>query len=214
MSRDADRPSYGELIATLAAAGGHVGLEVFVSATAAPRIYNAAAVAAFAVYFLWRAATTDGALREWGFRRDNFLPALRANLHFGFVATLAMLGYGLAAGTLPVPSEFWLALALYPVWGIAQQFALQNLVARNLRDLVPHPLLRAFAAAALFSAAHYPRLELMGLVFPAGLVFVWIYQRRPNLWAVGLVHAWLGALAIYVVLEENPLGILMRSLAE
>jgi hypothetical protein len=201
------------LIATLAAAGGHIGLELFVSATVIPRIYNFVAAAGFVVYFIWRAAARDGMLREWGLRRDNFLPALRANLCFGVTATLLMLAYGLTAGTLPVPSEFWLALLLYPGWGIAQQFALQNLVARNLTELVPYPLLRAISAAVLFSAAHYPRLALMGLVFPAAMAFVLIYQRWPNLWAVGLVHGWLAAPALYIVLEENPLRLLLRALA-
>ena len=54
----------------------------------------------------------------------------------------------------------------------------------------------------------------MALTLVAGLAFTWIYETYGNLWAVGIVHGLLGALAYYAVLGQNPgaelLGILGR----
>jgi membrane protease YdiL (CAAX protease family) len=44
----------------------------------------------------------------------------------------------------------------------------------------------------------------MVLTFVAGLVFTWIYERHNNLWAIGIVHGILGAVAYYVVLGHDP----------
>jgi hypothetical protein len=137
-------------------------------------------------------------------RLDNLPRALAAQLGFAAVGAAVLLGWGRAVGTVSIPSTFWLALALYPVWGTAQQFALQNLVARNLRGMLPDGLPVALVSAALFGAAHYPRLELTLLTFLAGFFFTWIYRRLPNLWAVGIAHGLLGALAFYIVLGEDP----------
>ena len=89
-------------------------------------------------------------------------------------------------GTLAVPATFWLTLGLYPIWGLAQQFALQNFIARNLVGMIPSSLGLALVAAALFSASHYPRMELVVLTLVGGIFFTWIYRRHPNLWAVGI----------------------------
>ena len=90
------------------------------------------------------------------------------------------------------------------MWGTAQQFGLQNLVAKNLSGLLPNRLALALVSALLFGAAHCPRGPLMLLAFSAGLFFTLIYRRFPNLWAVGIAHGILGALAFYIVLGEDP----------
>ena len=95
-------------------------------------------------------------------------------------------------------------MALYPVWGIAQQFALQNLIANNLSGFISKPLGIAVLAATLFALSHYPRLELVALTFVAGVFFTLIYRKNPNLWAVGIAHGLLGSMAFYIVLQEDP----------
>jgi len=196
-------PCYPEVVAVACAGLLHIVAEIALSEMAA-RVYNAVASVGFLVHVIWRARVTHGALRAWGMRRDNFWSGLFAQLGFGAVATIAIVGYGLAINSLTLPWTFWMTVALYPAWGIAQQFALQNLIARNLTGVLSRPLAIAGAAAAIFAFAHYPRVDLVLLSLVAGFFFTLIYRRVPNLWAVGIVHGIFGALAVYVVLNEDP----------
>ncbi|MCF7855325.1 MAG: CPBP family intramembrane metalloprotease, partial [Candidatus Pacebacteria bacterium] len=155
-------------------------------------------------YVVWRGFRNPDLRRVWGVRQDHFLPALKHSLLFAIPATLVLVMYGGARGRFPIPLTFWLVLVLYPLWGIAQQFALQALVTKNLRAVTRAPLARALCVAILFSLAHFPNAWLMVLVFPAGLVFTLIFERYPNIWAIGLVHGLLGSLAYYLVLGKDP----------
>ena len=65
-------------------------------------------------------------------------------------------------------------------------------------------MLLAFVAALLFSLSHIPRLPLSALALIGGFFFTLIYQRHPNLWAVGIVHGILAGLAFYILLQEDP----------
>lgn len=208
-SEYADGPCLGELVTILLAGTVHVATELLVSESVA-LASSAGMSIAFGLYIIGRARRTAGALRVWGMRRDNFGPALRAHLGFAALGTLALLGYGTAAGSLSLPSTFWLTLALYPAWGIVQQFALQNLIARNLTGALRSPLGLALAAALLFGASHWPRLDLVVLTVIAGVFFTLIYRKHPNLWAVGIAHGVLGSFAVYLVLQEDPGAALLR----
>jgi len=199
----ADRPCYGELVAVVLTGAVHVLSELWLSATIS-RLFNAGASIVFLAYVVWRVRRTEGVLRAWGMRRDNLRPALLAQMGFTVVGALALVGVGAVWGSLRVPATFWLTLALYPVWSVAQQFALQNLVARNLAGVVRNPVALAVSASALFAASHYPEVELVLLTVVAGVFFTLIYRRFPNLWAVGIAHAILGSLAVHLVLEQDP----------
>ena len=50
----------------------------------------------------------------------------------------------------------------------------------------------------------------MVLTLGAGFFFTLIYRRHPNLWAVGILHGFLGALAYYLVLGEDPGGMVIN----
>ena len=197
------RPCYPELVAIVCAGLLHVVAEIALSELAA-RTFNIFVSVCFLIYLIWRARTSSGAVQAWGMRRGNFCPALRAQLSFGAVGAVAIVVFGLATDSLNLPWSFWMTVALYPVWGIAQQFALQNLIARNLTAVLSHPVAIAGASAVVFSAAHYPRADLMVLTLISGFFFTLIYRRVPNLWAVGIVHGLLGSLAVYVILHEDP----------
>jgi membrane protease YdiL (CAAX protease family) len=190
-------------VAVLVAGSLHVLVEIGFS-DAVARAYNAVVSVAFLVYLVRRARRTPGALRVWGMRRDNFRPALRAQLVFVAVGAAALVVYGAATGSLSLPATFWTTVALYPIWGVAQQFALQNLLARNLTRVLATPPALALGAAVLFALSHVPRWELVVLTLVAGVAFTLIYRRFPNLWAVGIAHGVLGSLAAYIVLREDP----------
>ena len=167
-------------------------------------IYNLAVAGLWGVYALWRMFTTPGMARAWGFRRDTFFSALEPCALVGLCAVVPLLMYGHAFGRWPLPATCWMTLLLYPWYGIAQQFALQALVARNLRPLISGRVLRMCATACIFSAAHFPNPWLMVLTVPLGLALTWISERSPNLWAVGILHGVLGALVYYLVLGLDP----------
>jgi membrane protease YdiL (CAAX protease family) len=197
------QPSISELLVVVAIGAAHVCIEL-VASVEATRVYNVAAGVGVTAYLIWRATTTNNILRVWGMRRDNFWQALRVQLIFGGPAAACLILFGLMNGTVPLPPSFWLVCALYPFFGIAQQFVLQNLIARNLAMFVPHRVLLAFSSSLLFSLSHIPRLPLSVLALIAGFFLTLIYQRHQNLWAVGIVHGILAGLTFYIVLQQDP----------
>lgn len=201
-------PRVGELVAVIAAGTAHVLTELLLSEAVAFGV-SAAVSVAFLGYLAWRVRVTPGVVRAWGMRGDNFSEALRAHLPFVAAGAAALLMFGAASGSFGLPATFWLTLALYPMWGAAQQFALQNLIARNLSGLTSSALGVATVAAALFGASHYPRLDLVVLTLIAGVPLTLIYRRCPNLWAVGIAHGVLGSLAAYLVLGEDPGAVIL-----
>jgi membrane protease YdiL (CAAX protease family) len=197
------RACYGELWAVILAGAAHVAAELAVSEVAA-RLLNGGLVGAFLIYVIWRARQGPGVFHRWGMRRDNFWPAMGFQLLFVVVGVGVLAILGAALGSLMLPGTFWVALALYPIWGLAQQFALQNLIAKNLEAAIPREIPIAVAASCLFGIAHFPRMELVALTVVAGFFFTLIYRRVPNLWAVGIAHGILGSVAVYVVLGKDP----------
>ncbi len=202
-------PSYGELTAILLAGAVHVLVEVGFSGLVATW-YNVGVSVSFVVYIVWRIRHTPGVLRIWGFRGDNFVSAVRGQLWFVVVGVFVLVVYAAVAKSLVLPYTFWLTIALYPVWGVAQQFALQNLIAKNITGVFSKPVALAVGSATLFAISHYPRLELVALTFVSGVFFTLIYRKFPNLWAVGVAHGLLGSLAFYLVLQEDPGAVILR----
>ena len=204
-----DRPNYGELAAIILAGLVHILTEAL-STESIALLFSSVVSIAFVAYLMFRAIREPTILGVWGMRLDNFWPALRAQTTFVAVAALGLVGIGVISGSLALPETFWLTLALYPIWGTAQQFALQNLIARNLTGMLSNPLAIAATASALFGLSHYPRVDLMILTLIGGMFFTLIYRRYPNLWAVGIAHGVLGALAVYLVVKEDPGAVILN----
>jgi uncharacterized protein len=205
-------PSKIELGLVILTGAGHVAVEVATqglrgaadSLNRPQHYYNLAACCLWGAYLVRRMIRTPAILRAWGFRTQGFIAAIKDSTVFFVFALVILLAYGQVMHRLALPQTFWLVLALYPLWGLAQQFALQALITTNLRKSVPVLPRRVLVAAFIFSAAHFPNYQLMVLTLVAGLVFTWIYERHRNLWAVGIVHGILGALAYYLVLGHDP----------
>ena len=212
------RSSIPELLAIIACGAGHVLLEVFSdgisggggSITRPQHYYNIAAFILWGAYLLQRLVSVRGMAQEWGFRREGFMQAMKAGGVFALVAAVPLLAYGWMHSRFPLPATFWMVMILYPVWGLGQQFALQALITRNLRVLVPRLGFRMLAASVIFSASHFPNYWLMALTLVAGIAFTWVYEKYRNLWAIGIVHGILGATAYYVVLGHDPGAEILR----
>jgi len=143
-------------------------------------------------------------LEEWGltltgFGRAMVTPALV------LLAGILLLGtIGALRGTLTLSLHMVPLLALYPVWGIAQQFMVQAMVSRNIHAVLHSTWAATFIAAILFGVVHWPDRFLMPATFTLALVFTPIYLKQKSILPLGLCHGWLGVLAYYWLLGRDP----------
>jgi hypothetical protein len=165
-------------------------------------VFIATAAVFWVTYVLVRWRRDPAVLREWGFRKENIAPAAAASVAVLVVVGGAMFALRLHRNPLWLPRNFWVTLALYPLWGIVQQFLMNGIIARNLARRVPAAA-TVFLTAALFAVAHAPDGALMGLTFVAACIWVPIYLRWRNLWPLGVSHGLLGAIAYYVLLGRD-----------
>ncbi|MBI4565149.1 MAG: hypothetical protein HY716_10700 [Planctomycetes bacterium] len=159
----------------------------------------------WSAYALRRLRSDPSLASVWGLSmRRHFGAASRASAGFFFAGATLMAAYRLVAGWRPLPPSAWILFAIYPAWSFLQQFAVQSLVASNLKRLNVPPAITTAAAAALFGAAHLPDVPLAALCAAAGLAWTTIFLRAPNLVPIAVTHAWLGTLAYCWVLERDP----------
>lgn len=135
-----------------------------------------------------------GGLRRQGFRLDNLRASARLVLPATLALAVAVLGYGWWRGQWH-PGQ-WSKIGIYLVWGLLQQYALQNLLLARSRSLLRHTPAAILAASAIFSLMHLPVPELVVFSFLGAALWCWAFSRVPNLWTLGLSHACLGVLLL------------------
>lgn len=134
------------------------------------------------------------AVRELGIGAGGF----RRALSLGFAVMGPPIGLvllaGAVAGTLGLPPfEAWPAvLAWHGFWGAAQQYGLVCFFYRRLGEALGHAARAKVAAAALFALFHAPNPFLVPVTLLTGVLACWIYDRAPNVWALGIVHGTTG----------------------
>jgi hypothetical protein len=97
-------------------------------------------------------------------------------------------------------------LLLYPAWGIIQQFMLVCIIARNLQDITylsNHKIPVILLVSMFFSLVHYPYIILMAFTLLMEIIFLLVYDRWRNLWAIGLMHGWAATFLLYFVLHRD-----------
>jgi membrane protease YdiL (CAAX protease family) len=134
-------------------------------------------------------------LRDMGFRFDNFLRTLRLLL----LPMLATAGGCLVAGWwLGAETNFlrWHAgrpiagqLALGFGWGLVQQYVLQGFVNRRAQIVWGQRWLSILMVGIVFGGLHLPNPWLTGVTFAGGLIWAYVYQRAPNLFALAVSHS-------------------------
>ena len=132
--------------------------------------------------------------REVGWRLDNFRAASRLLLPPMLAVSAALVGIGWYAGTLDLGRwEGGQSLLGIPVlsllWGPLQQYALQGFINRRAQMLLGRGDLSVLLTGLLFAVFHLPNPWLSLATFAAGLFWAWVYQRAPNLLAIGISHA-------------------------
>jgi len=158
-------------------------------------------------YVVLRARRKKGLLQHWGFRKDNFWRVLQLILPFALTAIISFFAIGFYQNTIQLTWHIIPVLVLYPLWGTIQQFLVIGLVAGNLQDLQgekKNTFIIIFITALLFGALHYPNHWLIIATFLLALFYGYIYLKARNVYVLGLLHGWLGALFFYTVVGRDP----------
>jgi membrane protease YdiL (CAAX protease family) len=147
--------------------------------------------------------------REVGWRLDNFGQAARLLLPPMVAVAALLVALGWYAGTLDFGrweggQSIMGVPGLSLVWGPLQQYALQGFINRRAQVALGRGSLSVLLVATLFALFHLPNPWLTFATFAGGLLWAYVYQRAPNIFAVGLSHS----LMTWVMISSVPPGAL------
>jgi membrane protease YdiL (CAAX protease family) len=158
----------------------------------------------FAFMFLSHRARGESA-REVGWRLDNFGRAARLLAPPMIAVAAALFAAGWYARSLDLLRwKGGTSLLGLPVlsllWGPLQQYALQGFINRRAQLIWGRGWTSVLFVALVFSALHLPNPWLTAATFAAGLLWAYVYQRAPNILAVGISHG----LMTWVLISSVP----------
>lgn len=143
--------------------------------------------------------------RELGWRTDNFLEAARLLLLPMLGASIVMVAAGWFMGSLrfAYPEKrsavLWLPFAGL-AWGLTQQYVLQAFFNRRAQMVWGRGPLSVLVVGFIFALIHLPNMWLAVATFAGGCIWAAVYQRAPNLPALGLSHG----LMTWVLISTVP----------
>jgi len=147
----------------------------------------------FVFMFLSHRARGESA-RDVGWRLDNFGRAARL-LALPMLAIFAVfVGVGWYTSNLDFlrwkgGASIFGTPALGLLWGPLQQYALQGFINRRAQVVWGRGWASVLLVALIFAALHLPNPWLTVVTFAGGLLWAYVYQRAPNLLAVGISHS-------------------------
>jgi membrane protease YdiL (CAAX protease family) len=124
---------------------------------------------------------------------DNFLEALRLLVPPMLAGAFVMATIGWFMGSLrfALPEKrmniVWLPL-VGVAWGLVQQYVLQAFFNRRAQMVWRRGPLSVIVVALIFALIHLPNWWLAVATFVGGCIWAYVYQRAPNLLALGLSH--------------------------
>ena len=115
------------------------------------------------------------------------------------IAALIFVSY--LAHSLHLPDRFWARLSLLPLWALLQQYVMLGFIYRRLRQFL-HSNQTIIMTAGLFALVHAPNYPLMILTFLGALIWSFVYERAPNLFACAISHVLLSATVLIAIPES------------
>ncbi len=145
-------------------------------------------------------------LKFWGFHKEHFRRSFLFLLPFAIAAIIGILIYGTLINAGFLNWHVIPVFLMYPAWGIIQQFMIAALIAGNLKSISAVKLSDTrviLLTSVVFALVHYPSITLIIYAFVMEIIFLRVYFRWNNLWALGLYHGWVSGLFIFFVLERD-----------
>jgi hypothetical protein len=203
---ESKRPDLVGLTAIVLTIAAHVIIKLTSDKPSVPFIGGAALF--WAGYVAVRASQDRNVFRQWGFRLQNLVPTAAASAAIFCVGATAMALDAYEQGNLHFSLHALVLLAVYPIWGIVQQFLALAIVVGNLERL--NGFVRAKGAialvtAALFACLHFYDWRLAAATFAFELIVIPLYMKYRNLWPIGVLQGWFGALFYLWILHEDLL---------
>jgi hypothetical protein len=129
-------------------------------------------------------------LRTIGWRFDNFAQALRSLAVPTLIGVIILLSIGLMKGSLHFDRRnLWSWAFGLLIWATAQQYFLQGFINRRAEIVFGKGKSSVIIVGVLFAIMHLPNPVLSIATLIGGMLWAAVYQRVPNLFALGISHA-------------------------
>jgi len=156
-------------------------------------------------YFIYSVKSRKNALKEFGVRFDNIIPASKLTFLFFFPFVILILIIFIIGSSDPPPLGFYYTFLLYPVWGISQQFIFQSFLHNRLLTLGVAPW-SILIVAIVYASVHVSSTSFFLIALIGGLISSYIFYKYPNIIPIGIAHGIIGSLVYYLIFRKDVLS--------